>query len=198
MSRDYSYESVRRTCRGKNPFPTTLLIVIGSIFAVLILATIIVAVFVRGRSDETDSPILGDLVDQGARSSPDDKTHVGKNGLGSVSSSKQARNTEKDLENLGVLYGAYCLRNGRRTPARIGDLAGLAHEQAELLPAYLALQAGQYVVRWGIQPLDNDGKILAYEKDALTKGGYVLVDMGVVRRFTAQEINLIISQERKP
>ena len=94
-------------------------------------------------------------------------------------------NPRTDLRSLG-LYLQQHAKNGR-APARLEDLGELKRELAKV---YQAVQDGAYVVRWNA-PLTGDGILLAYERDAPTKGGAVLANDGSVRIVTAEEFRTL-------
>jgi hypothetical protein len=68
----------------------------------------------------------------------------------------------------------------------MSDLASRQYEG--IYPgAVHSLKQGKYVVVWGVKDKDS-GTVLAYEKDAPTKGGAVLMADGTVREMTADEL----------
>jgi hypothetical protein len=77
-----------------------------------------------------------------------------------------------------------------KPPTKVGDLA----PYRDAAPfAYESVRTGDVVVVWGVaMPGEGDaGKgttdIVAYEKDAPTAGGFVLLHNGTVKKMTAAE-----------
>ena len=74
-------------------------------------------------------------------------------------------------------------------PAKLSDLD---RYQSMFHRAYWAVKSGDVVVLWGT-PLKGEGevkkdeKVVAYQKNALTEGGYVLFTDGTVKKLTAGE-----------
>jgi hypothetical protein len=70
-------------------------------------------------------------------------------------------------------------------PAKLADV-----EKVESLypGAFVSLTRGDIVYVWG-EPLNasGGGKVLAYEKEALTGGGYVLMQDGTIKSMSAGE-----------
>jgi prepilin-type processing-associated H-X9-DG protein len=98
---------------------------------------------------------------------------------------------ERDLHKLGLLYHSALMTN-RNGPANAEELAAVA-EDKEGQQAIRGLKEGRYVFLWNVKllghPQGTDQLVLAYEKDAPTKGGYVLFLDGHVARKSAQEFN---------
>jgi hypothetical protein len=90
-------------------------------------------------------------------------------------------NPSKDLRYLG-LYLQNHGKNGR-SPSKLDELTDM---KRDLPQVYRAIQDGAYVVYWNV-PLTPAGSIVAYERDAPTKGGVVLAADGSVSHLTAEE-----------
>jgi hypothetical protein len=90
-------------------------------------------------------------------------------------------NPSKDLRYLG-LYLQNHGKNGR-SPSKLDELADM---KRDLPQVYRAVQDGAYVVYWNA-PLTPVEAIVAYERDAPTKGGTVLAADGSVSHLTAEE-----------
>jgi len=79
-----------------------------------------------------------------------------------------------------------------KPPTKLADLAQY-RETAPL--AYESIRTGAVVVVWGVaMPGEGDaGKgttdVVAYEKDASTAGGFVLLHNGTVKKMSAAEFN---------
>lgn len=99
------------------------------------------------------------------------------------------RKTMNDLKVLGVAYHNYCDANVHG-PASEKDLAPFYENDARLSEA---LRTGKYVFLWNVGARDivaDSGlpsTVLAYEADAPTKGGYVLMADASVRSMTPEE-----------
>ena len=89
-------------------------------------------------------------------------------------------NPRKDLRYLG-LYLQNHQKNGR-FPSKLDDLADM---KRDLPLVYRAIEDGAYVVYWNA-PLTPAEAIVAYERDAPTKGGEVLAADGSVAHLTPE------------
>src|SRR5947208_3299465 len=88
---------------------------------------------------------------------------------------------------LGQIHDMYLhyLRNHQKGPSQLSDLSKKQYEG--VYPrGVAALKQGSYVMVWGVNSKDS-GTVLAYEKDAPTKGGAVLMADGTVKDMTAEE-----------
>jgi len=98
---------------------------------------------------------------------------------------------QRDLQKLGYLYHN-ALEQHRNGPRGIEDLAAVA-DDAEAQQAVRNLQQGRYVFLWNVKllghPHGTDQLVLAYEKDAPTKGGYVLFLDAHVAHNSAQQFS---------
>jgi hypothetical protein len=90
-------------------------------------------------------------------------------------------NPSKDLRYL-ALYLQNHAKNGL-LPAKLEELTDL---KRDLPQVYQAIQDGAYVVSWGA-PLNSAEAIVAYERDAPSKGGAVIAGDGSVRVLSAEE-----------
>lgn len=95
--------------------------------------------------------------------------------------------TANDLRGIGLMYHEYHNANAK-APDKLEDLKAYSSIDPK---GYEALAAGQYVFVYGVRLLDmpegTSKTVLAYEKDAPTKGGYVLMGDGSVQKLTAKE-----------
>jgi hypothetical protein len=77
-----------------------------------------------------------------------------------------------------------------RGPAKLADLKG---SQSLYPHGYQAIKSGEVVVLWGGgvkgegEAAKSGGEVVAYEKDAPTNGGYVLLTSGEVKKMSASE-----------
>jgi hypothetical protein len=93
----------------------------------------------------------------------------------------------EDLRQLGIYYQSHLIAAGQG-PAKLEDWQELKKDLPNL---YQALEDGRYVMIWNTSSaLMAEGPsrtILAYEKDAPTKGGVVLLGDGSVKNMTLKE-----------
>ena len=96
---------------------------------------------------------------------------------------------EADLREIYDMYTMYAKRN-ERPPTQASDLL---RKNAEILysSGVPALKSGNYVVVWGLSDR-NSGTVLAYEKDALAKGGVVLMGDGTVKQMSADDLKAVL------
>jgi hypothetical protein len=88
------------------------------------------------------------------------------------------------LKEVHEMYQHYVKRN-QKPPHQLSDLAKAENEG--IYPVTVAsLKRGKIVVVWDIQGNDS-GTVMAYEKDAPTQGGSVLMADGTVKQMTAAE-----------
>jgi hypothetical protein len=89
------------------------------------------------------------------------------------------------LKELGEVYKYIATQRGRY-PGKPADL----DEYSGALPAaHTLVNAGSIVVIWGKGYSANSKQVLAYEKDAKTNGGLVLLQNGEVRQMMPAELN---------
>ena len=92
------------------------------------------------------------------------------------------------LRDIFVLYTQYMDANKDQPPSNAQNLQPFAGQHQE---GYQALQSGRCVVNWNtrltLPPETNSNKILAYEKDVPTQGGFVLRGDSTISKMTAQE-----------
>jgi hypothetical protein len=96
-------------------------------------------------------------------------------------------NVAEGLKELGDLY-KYRASQKLPTPTRFEDLA---ESEASLGNAWAAIQEGKIVVVWRTGYSANSTEVLAYDKDASTNGGKVLLRNGVVKEMTADEFRAV-------
>ena len=92
---------------------------------------------------------------------------------------------EVELKEIQDIYQLF-IKNHQRPPTQMSDLASRQYEG--IYPgAVHSLKQGKYVVVWGVKDKDS-GTVLAYEKDAPTKGGPVVMADGTVKTMTAEQL----------
>jgi hypothetical protein len=89
------------------------------------------------------------------------------------------------LAQIHQLYEHY-IKNHQKAPSQMSDLAKPQYEGIYPV-AVAALKQGKFVIVWGVNSKDS-GTVLAYEKDAPTKGGAVLMADGSVKDMTAEQL----------
>ena len=91
---------------------------------------------------------------------------------------------ENGMKELAQVY-EYMAANNEPIPRRLEDLD---EHEATMPVAYAKIQSGDYVVIWGVGLNRGGGHVvLAYEKDAATSGGLVLMQDGSVKTLSAAE-----------
>jgi hypothetical protein len=92
------------------------------------------------------------------------------------------------LKQIGLAYHNYLDSNNGKAPAKAEDLAPYFENDKKLLDA---LKSEDLVFFYGVRLVDmtagSSNTVLAYEKDAPTKGGQVLYGDGSVRKLSADE-----------
>jgi hypothetical protein len=73
-----------------------------------------------------------------------------------------------------------------------GKLADLGRAQEVYPRGYEAIKSGEVVVNWGVGmkgegEMGKGGDVVAYEKDAPTAGGYVLLSGGEIKHMSAAD-----------
>lgn len=87
-----------------------------------------------------------------------------------------------ELRIIGQHYIGY--QAGGKSPSRLEDLSELKRDHPKI---HKAIQDGVYVVNWSVPLTGSAQTILAYVRDAPTKGGVVLLVDGSTRNMTAAE-----------
>jgi hypothetical protein len=93
---------------------------------------------------------------------------------------------QADLTQIYEIYRHF-IKSQEKPPADLTDLTQKRY-QGIYPSAVKALEEGKYVVLFGVANKDS-GTVLAYEKDAPTEGGAVLMANGVVKTMTAAQFN---------
>jgi hypothetical protein len=106
-------------------------------------------------------------------------------------SPKMPEQRKNDLKRLGVAFIEFSNARPQARPAGVEDLAPYFEKDASLIKA---LNAGDIVFNYGVslQDMANSGEgtsnlVLAYEKDAPSRGGFVLMADASVRHMLADE-----------
>ncbi len=87
------------------------------------------------------------------------------------------------LKELGEVY-KYRAAQQTAPPTKLADLD---EQQASLNNAWPLIESGAVVVVWRVGYSSSSSDVLAYEKDAATSGGTVLLRNGTTRTMTAAE-----------
>lgn len=112
-------------------------------------------------------------------------------------SSKAPTQAKYDLGHIMQMYHK-CTYTNRQPPTKVKDLEEFAVLDA-LMESYKKLEAGQFVVVWNT-PISKDPArdaklVLAFERDALTKGGFVqMVDPPTMEEMTAEELRAALKE----
>jgi hypothetical protein len=93
-----------------------------------------------------------------------------------------SRNTA-DLREIHEIYNLAADRL-KKAPSQLADITSQKDFEVVHPSAMRGLKQGKYVIVWGVQGQDS-GTVLAYEKEALTNGGGVLMANGTVRQMSA-------------
>jgi len=102
---------------------------------------------------------------------------------------EQAR--QEELTDFYEMY-EYHVKNTGGPPKQPSDLLTKENEIAH--PAgYRALKSETVGVVWGVDPKDS-GKVLAYEKASLDKGGAVLMADGKVKKMSADDLRAAVKK----
>jgi hypothetical protein len=109
----------------------------------------------------------------------------------------QDKKTANDLKQIVISYHLYYDAN-TKAPQKAEDLAPFFENDKRLLEL---LKSGQIVFIYGVGILEmTDGTsntVIAYEKDAPTKGGTVAYGDGSVKKLTADEFKKAILAKKK-
>jgi hypothetical protein len=94
------------------------------------------------------------------------------------------------LQQVNDLFRTASGRTGQ-SPTQLSDLD---RSQALFPRAYAAVQSGEIVVLWGAalkgeSEVGKNESVVAYEKNAPTSGGYVLLSAGTVKKMSAAELS---------
>src|SRR5262249_55131380 len=94
---------------------------------------------------------------------------------------------QRQKSELSEIYDMYAhfLKSQDRAPKQLSDLTKKEYE-GPFLVGHQALASGKYLVVWGVNSKDP-GTVLAYEKDAPTRGGAVLMADRTVKTMSAEE-----------
>jgi hypothetical protein len=109
---------------------------------------------------------------------------------GRVPFKEHERQPEWDLNALGGNLFGYSVNHNDHVPASLDELKDLPKVHEAL---YQKLKAGTCVVVWGTD--FKKGPVLAYEKDAPTNGGLVLLPKGKVTRMSADQLNALLAKK---
>lgn len=81
-----------------------------------------------------------------------------------------------------------------------GKLEDLSRYKGSYPLGYKVVESGKIEVRWGTKLKDEgdvgkDEEVLAYEKDASTQGGYVLLSAGTIKKMSASEFQAALNRK---
>jgi hypothetical protein len=94
---------------------------------------------------------------------------------------------QRRKSHLAQIYEFYMMfsKGNQRPPKQLADFK----QYQGIDPVVLkALENGDYFAIWGVSLSKDPGAVIAYEKDAPTKGGLVLLADSAVKKMTAQEV----------
>jgi hypothetical protein len=107
-------------------------------------------------------------------------------GCGGQSDDPATLSRKNELLEIHEMYTSFVKRN-QRPPQQLSDLTQKANEM--ISPAGTgALRRGDCVAVFGVDPGKDSGAVLAYEKDAPTQGGWVVLANGTPQKMTADAL----------
>ena len=104
-------------------------------------------------------------------------------GDSTVNAPSPASDPGDGLRELGEVY-KFRASNRMPVPTKVEDLA---ENEAAMTNAWNAIQAGKIVVVWRVGYSSSSSEVLAYEKDAPSNGGKVLLRNGTVKEMSAEQ-----------
>jgi hypothetical protein len=109
---------------------------------------------------------------------------------------KSTATGERQQVELRAIYDVYqqFTKSQRKPPSQLSDLAKKEYEVVYPAPM-TALKQGKYVAVWNVSGKDS-GTVLAYEKDAPTNGGAVLMADGSIKTMSAAEFKTAAPQAK--
>ena len=107
---------------------------------------------------------------------------------------KSERMTSEAASDLGFLRFAFTEPVLGKTPERVPKDLEAAATSIKMVDwrIYERVKSGNYVIHWDT-PLNSP--VVAYEKDAPTKGGWVLPGNGVVTKMSAEQLQQLLGQK---
>jgi hypothetical protein len=110
----------------------------------------------------------------------------------------QASRTSNDLKQLVIAYHNYLASNNNKPPQKPEDLLPYIENDQRLLTA---MKSGQLVFLFGVSTKDmvagTVNTVLVYERDVTTKGGFVGMADGTVRKMTPDEFRRATLAKRR-
>jgi len=97
---------------------------------------------------------------------------------------------KSDLYELNGLLNSYASKHEGRLPTNLEHLVDFAKQFPHI---YAKVKDGTYIVRWGFTA---KSAVLAYEKDAPEKGGYVLGPNSRVEKMTADALKVVLGKTK--
>jgi hypothetical protein len=97
-------------------------------------------------------------------------------------------------DNLGQIYELHAryVKNHEMPPRTLADLDTKTYQVTDAGAVQL-LKEEKYVLVWNVSAKDG-GTLLAYEKDAPTQGGEVLMADGTVKKMSAAEVQAAVKK----
>ena len=95
------------------------------------------------------------------------------------------------------IYNSYATysKNNQRPPQKMSEIM-TPQFMGESQIGLQALKEGQYAVVWGVDVNGKDStKVVAYEKDAPTNGGWVVAADGIPKQMTADELKAALPKK---
>jgi len=113
------------------------------------------------------------------------------------SGKKDGDDASKDLKNVAIAMTSYCddKHKDKKGPSKAEDLAPYLGKDERLLER---IRSGDIVVLWDVwlfdlfgEPGGLGGSVIAYEKDAPTKGGLVVMGDRTVKKVSPDEFTTL-------
>jgi hypothetical protein len=116
-------------------------------------------------------------------------------GCGGSSAPAPRPRQDIELQQIYDMYKHFMKSHEQKPPRQLSDIANKQYEGISPT-AVQALKQERYLVVWGVDISTNDStKVLAYEKDAPTKGGKVLMADGTVQEMSADQLQAALPKK---
>ncbi len=113
---------------------------------------------------------------------------IGCGGGGPAAGDPAAAQRKQELTEIHEMY-VHFLKSQRAAPKQLSDLTKKTYEGSHPMGVE-TLKKGKYIFVFGVED-QNSGTLLAYEKDAPTNGGAVLMADGTVKFVNADEFKAL-------
>ena len=115
-------------------------------------------------------------------------------GCGGQSEDPDTLNRKAELAEIYDMYALYQKNHPTEHPPQgVSDLTD-RNDPVHAM-GMRVLTNGEYHVVWGLDVRGKDsGRVLAYEKDALTQGGWAVTTDGSIRKMSAEDLKAAIGQ----